>query len=155
PVGNLAGQWLAATATDLPNSVLGTPGGNTSEFSADVPILAPGQTFAQFLQAALPQSSTQPNSLPIVAGSSTTAATVIQAVNGLTNSAQPVTIILDPGRGMYSSGGVPATPPPNVTFVVRNGTLDPAYPALTVAGGQVSVLNCTLSTIGNVPTILV
>jgi hypothetical protein len=155
PLGGLAGQWITATATDLPNAALGTLGGNTSEFSNDVPILAPGQTFAQFLQAALPQSSTQPNSLTIVAGPSTMPDAVIQAVNGLTNVTQPVTIILDLGGGTWSTGGVVANPPPNVTFVVQNGTLDPAYPALTVAGGQVSVLHCTLTTTGDVPTILV
>ena len=38
---------------------------------------------------------------------------------------------------------------------MQNGTLDPSYPALTVAGGQVTVLNCTLLTTGDAPTILV
>jgi hypothetical protein len=144
---NLGGQWITATATD--------PNGNTSEFSAAVPILGPNQTFAQFLQAALPQSSTAANLLTIVTGASTLPATVIQAVNGLTNVTQPVTIILDLGGGTYSSGGFSANPPTNVTFVVQNGTLDPSYPALTVAGGLVSVLHCTLTTTGDAPTILV
>jgi hypothetical protein len=147
PVGNLANQWLTATATGPDNS--------TSEFSADVPILAPNQTFAQFLQAVLPQSSTAANSLTIPVSASAMPATVIQAVNGLTNVTQPVTIILDLGGGTYSTGGITANPPPNVTFVVRNGTLDPSYPAVTVAGGHVSVLHCTLTTSGAAPTILV
>jgi hypothetical protein len=146
-VGNLGGQWITATATD--------PGGNTSEFSADAPILAPNETFAQFLQGILPQSSTTANSMTIVAGPSTMPATVIGAVNALTNVTQPVTVTLDLGGGTYSSGGVAANPPPNVTFVVQNGTLDPDNPALTVAGGQVSVLGCTLTTSGNAPTLLV
>jgi hypothetical protein len=146
-VGNLAGQWITATATD--------PNGDTSEFSAAVPILAPNETFAQFLQTALPQSSSQSNLLTIVANPSTMPATVIEAVNALTNITQPVTIVLDLGGGTYSTGGVAADPPPNVTFVVQNGTLDPSYPALTVAGGQVSVLHCTLTSSGNVPTLLV
>jgi hypothetical protein len=146
-VGNLGGQWITATATD--------PGGNTSEFSADVPILAPNETFAQFLQGVLPQSSTTANSITIVAGPSTMPATVIGAVNALTNVTQPVTVTFDLGGGTYSSGGVAANPPPNVTFVVQNGTLDPDNPALTVAGGQVSVLNCTLTTSGNAPTLVV
>jgi hypothetical protein len=146
-VGNLGGQWVTATATD--------PGGNTSEFSADTPILATNETFTQFLQGVLPQSSTTANSITIVAGPSTMPATVIGAVNALTNVTQPVTVTLDLGGGTYSSGGVAANPPPNVTFVVQNGTLDPNNPALTVAGGQVSVLGCTLTTSGNAPTLLV
>ncbi len=147
PIGNLSGQWITATATD--------PNGNTSEFSAATPILAPGETFAQFLQGDLPQSSTQANSLTIVAGPSTMPDTVINAVNALTNVTQPVTIVLDLGGGTYSANGAVANPPPNVTFKVQNGTLDPDYPALTVAGGQVAVSNCTLTTSGNSPTLLV
>jgi hypothetical protein len=46
-------------------------------------------------------------------------------------------------------------PPANVNFTFQNGTLDPAAPALTVAGGQVTVLNCTLLTTADVPTIVV
>jgi hypothetical protein len=46
-------------------------------------------------------------------------------------------------------------PAANVKFVIQNGTLDPSYPALTVAGGQVTVLNCNLLTTGDAPTILV
>jgi hypothetical protein len=147
-VGNLAGQWITATATD--------PGGSTSEFALDVQAaVAPSQTYAEYLQAALPQSSTTANSMTIQASASVTPATVINAVNGLTNVTQPVTVILDLGGGTYSSGGNPVDPPPNVTFEAINGTLDPTYPALTVAGGQVTVLNCILMTSGNAPTLLV
>jgi hypothetical protein len=146
--GNLSGQWISATATD--------PSGNTSEFSADVQAsTAPSQSFASYLQANLPGSSTTANSMTIQASADTTPATVIQAVNGLTNVTQPVTIILDLGGGTYSTGGVATNPPPNVTLVIQNGTLDPAYPALTVSGGIVFVLNCTLFTTGDAPTILV
>jgi hypothetical protein len=145
--GNLAGQWIAATATD--------PNGNTSQFSTDVQVTAaPSQTYAQYLQAVLPQSSTG-NSMTIQASASIMPATVIAAVNSLTNVTQPVTVILDLGGGTYSTDGVVADPPPNVTFVVQNGTLDPNYPALTVAGGHVLVSNCTLTTTGNAPTLLV
>jgi hypothetical protein len=149
PVGGFANQWLTATATDQG----GTNG--TSEFSAALPILAPGEIFAQFLQTVVPQSSPTANALTIPVSPSATPATVIAAVNGLTNVTQPLTIILDLGGGTYSSGGIAANPPPNVTFVVQNGTLDPTYPALTVAGSQVSVLNCTLTTSGDVPTLLI
>jgi Right handed beta helix region len=148
PGGVLPAGWsVSATATD--------PGGNTSEFSADV-TTAPGtQSFSQYLQATMPQSSGDPVVISIQVGPDQTPATVIPAVNGLINVSQPVTIILDLGGGTYSSGGFSANPPTNVTFVVQNGTLDPSYPALTVAGGLVSVLNCTLTTTGDAPTILV
>jgi hypothetical protein len=152
-VGQLAGQWITATATD--------PSGNTSQFSADVQsTTAPSQTYAQYLQAALPQSSTTANSMTIQASPNVTPATVIQAVNGLTGVTKPVTIILDLGGGTYSTGGVSYNPTDpntkaNVTFVVQNGTLDPVNPALTVAGGVLSILHCTLTTSGNAPTLLV
>ncbi len=152
-VGNLAGQWITATATD--------PSGNTSEFALDVQATAaPSQTYAAYLQAALPQSSSTANSMTIQASASIAPATVISALNGLTNIMQPVTVILDLGGGTYSTGGVSYNPTDpntnaNVNFVVQNGTLDPTYPALTVAGGHVSVLHCTLTTSGNAPTLLV
>ncbi len=147
PVGSFSNQWLTATATG--------PDGSTSEFSANVPILGPSETFAQFLQAVVPQSSTAANALTIPVSASAMPATVIQAVNGLTNVTQPVTILLDLGGGTYSTAGVAASPPPDVTFQVQNGTLDPTVPALTVAGGQVSLFHVTLITTGDAPTILI
>jgi uncharacterized delta-60 repeat protein len=113
------------------------------------------QLTPQSLQQALPQSAGAANSMTIQASANVTPATVISDVNALINVTQPVTVILDLGGGTYSSGGIAANPPPNVTFEIVNGTLDPSYPALTVAGGQVAVLNCTLTTSGNTPTILV
>jgi hypothetical protein len=89
-----------------------------------------------------------------------TPAAVIQAVNALTDVTQPVTIVLDLGGGTYSTGGVaygPSDPTTagNVTWVVENGTLDPSFPALTVGGGRAIVQDCTLTTTGDAPTVLV
>ncbi len=89
-----------------------------------------------------------------------TPAAVIQAVNALTGVSQPVTIVLDLGGGTYSTNGVvygPSDPTTaqNVTWIVQNGVLDPSLPALTVGGGHVIVQNCTLTTTGDAPTILV
>jgi uncharacterized delta-60 repeat protein len=85
--------------------------------------------------------------------------TMLAAINALapaTSAAPTVTVTLDLGGGSYSTGGVTVNPPAaNVNFVIQNGTLDPSYPALTVAKGQVTVLNCTLLTTGDAPTILV
>jgi uncharacterized delta-60 repeat protein len=81
--------------------------------------------------------------------------TMIAAVNALPPATTSVTVILDLNGGTYSTNGVAVDPPANVDFTIQNGTLDPSSPALTVAGGNVTVLNCTLLTTGNVPTILV
>jgi uncharacterized delta-60 repeat protein len=129
----------------------------------------------QSLQDAVDGLSTG-GELTVQASSSITPSTVIDAINGLTNVAQPVTIIYDLGGGTYSATNVSADPPANVALVIQNGTLtggssgftiaggnvtlnnvtlDPDTPALTVAGGQVSVLNSTLTTSGNAPTLLV
>jgi hypothetical protein len=170
PTGNLADQWITATATD--------PSGNTSEFDADVQATTDtNTTFAQDLQGFLPQSNSTANSMTILASANVPPATVIPAVNALANVSQPVTIVLDLGGSTYT-GGVAADPPANVSLVVQNGTLtksgttpalpvtggmvtminlnlDPNVPAVTVTAGQVAVLDCTLTTSGNAPTILV
>jgi hypothetical protein len=146
---NLDGRVFGGDSSDMQ-----VVSGDTINAPATAP---PYLFFAGNLEAALLQIQSSPtaNSMTIRASASVTPATVIQAVNGLTNVTQPVTIILDLGGGTYSTGGVTANPPHNVTFVIQNGTLDPAYPALTVAGGQVSVVNCTLTTSGDAPTLLV
>jgi ELWxxDGT repeat protein len=139
---------------------------------------ATGQTFAQFLQGYV-QSSPSTPAVTIEAGAGTTTpATVIPAVSGLTNVSQPITITLDLANSAYSLGSLVYNPADasnaqNVTFIIENGTLqgsliiqggnvqlknvtlDPDSPALTVAGGQVLLTGCTLTTTGDAPTLLV
>jgi uncharacterized delta-60 repeat protein len=68
-------------------------------------------------------------------------------------ASQPVPVVFDLGGSTVS--GQDITVPAGVSLTIRNGTLDPDSPALTVTGGQVSVVNCTLTTTGDAPTILV
>ncbi|HEV3443037.1 MAG TPA: Ig-like domain repeat protein, partial [Gemmataceae bacterium] len=79
-------------------------------------------------------------------------ATILSAVNGLQLPSAPITLTADLAGGTYTDQT--ANPPSNVTLVIQNGTLVGASPALTVSGGQVEVLNCTLSTATDAPTIL-
>jgi hypothetical protein len=99
--------------------------------------------------------SLQPDQVTFQASAQADVDTVIAAVNALPEATTAVTVTLDLGGGTYSTNGVAVNPPPNVKFVVKNGTLDPSYPALRVAGGNVTVVNCTLLTTGDAPTILI
>jgi uncharacterized delta-60 repeat protein len=103
--------------------------------------------------------SGQPDQVTFQVSSQADVNTMLAAINALapaSTGAPTVTVSLDLGGGSYSTGGVSVNPPAaNVKFVIQNGTLDPSYPALTVAGGQVTVLNCNLLTTGDAPTILV
>jgi hypothetical protein len=147
PGGGPAPPYISATATD--------PGGNTSEFSADVPVSA--GTFAQQLQAALPQSTTSPNAITVQA-SPGTIDTVVAALSP-SNLGQQVTAVsvylnLTPGTYTQQTVQVPA----GMTLYI-NGTpgttIDPDLPAFTVVSGNVVVSNVTFVTTGDAPTILV
>jgi uncharacterized delta-60 repeat protein len=81
--------------------------------------------------------------------------TMLAAVNALPAATTDVTIAIDLGGGAYSTNGVALNPPAGVHVVIQNGTLDPSSPALTVAGGAVTVQGCTLFTTGDSPTIVV
>jgi hypothetical protein len=150
--GNLAGEYITATATD--------PSGNTSEFDAGIQATAApsGQSYdSAYLQSLLPQSSTTPNQLTIQTGTSLSQDTVIAAVNALTAPTQPVTIILNLNGGTYNDTTV--HPPANVTLNIdgSNGTntFVGHSPAFTVTGGNVVVRNVTFTTATDAPTILV
>jgi hypothetical protein len=164
-VGNLSGQWISATATDQPVTI-GASTNGTSEFSPDVPVLAPNETFAQFLPGALPQSPTSANSLTIVAGPGLSQDTVIGAVNQLTTAiangtlpplAYPVTVTLNLNGGTYDDTTV--DPPHNMTLVINGASGTNTFvgqsPAFTVTGGNVIVQNVSFTTATNAPTILV
>jgi hypothetical protein len=148
-VGGLAGQWVGATATD--------PSGNTSEFSADVQAAASTQTFAQNLQAALPQNPTGPNTL-IIQASPVTIADVVAALDptNLGPSVTAVSVYLNLATGNYTSQTLQI--PSGMTLYI-NGvpgtTIDPASPAFTLTSGNVVVSNVTFVTTGDAPTILV
>jgi hypothetical protein len=164
-----AGQWISATATDEPNPSLGTLGGNTSEFSLDMySTSAPNQTFTQSLPAALPQSTTSPNTLTIQADPTT----INDVVSGLstTNLGQsvvPVSVYLNLAPGTYTQQngtGYTLNLPTGMTLYINGTTptnnqvpttIDPASPAFTVASGNVVVSNVTFVTTGDAPTILV
>jgi uncharacterized delta-60 repeat protein len=99
--------------------------------------------------------SGQPDQVTYQAGSQTDVNTMLAAVNALPAAGIPVAVTLDLEGGTYSTNGISVHPPNHVNLVVQNGTLDPSYPALTVSGGNVTVVNCTLITTGDAPTILV
>ena len=77
---------------------------------------------------------------------------ILSAVNGLQSPGAPITLTVDLQGGTYSDQA--ASPPPDLSLVIQNGTLIGTSPALTVSGGQVEVLNCNLSTATDAPTIL-
>jgi hypothetical protein len=151
-VGNLAGQWVSATATDQ--------SGNTSEFSLDVQATsAPSQTFAQNLPSSLPQSS-----VPVSLNSMTIQAdptTIADVLNGLSSSnlgptVTQVAVNVNLAPGKYSN--LTVNIPTGLTLNIVGGpnvTIDPAQPAFTVAGGNVYVSNVTFTESGDAPTILV
>jgi trimeric autotransporter adhesin len=149
-VGNLAGQWITATATD--------PNGDTSEFDLDVQATAaPTQTFSQYLQSVLPQTASEPAAIAIQTGPDLTESTVISAVNALTAPPVPVIITLNLNGGTYSDATV--DPPANVTLIINGASGSNTFvghsPAFTVTGGNVIVQNVTFSTATDAPTILV
>jgi hypothetical protein len=97
------------------------------------------------------------------ASASNTPASVIQAVNALTNITEPNIIILDLGGGTYSTNGIAYGPPDSntaqyVTFIVQNGTLTNSgnAPTVLVSDGALSLRNDTIeqeTTVSSEPAI--
>jgi hypothetical protein len=150
-VGNLASQWISATATD--------PNGNTSEFSLDIQASsAPSQTFTQNLPSSLPQSSVGPNTMTIQADP-TTINDVVSGLstNNLGASVVPVSVYLNLAPGTYQSQTI-QIPQQGMTLYIngqQGTTIDPVSPALTIVSGTVIVSSVTLISTGDAPTILV
>lgn len=160
--GNLAEQWITATATaKIYDNTTNTYHYDTSEFAQDIQATAApsGQSYNNtYLQTLLPQSSSTSNQLTIQTGPNLSQATVISAVNGLTAPANPVTIALNLNGGTNKDTTV--NPPANVTLIINgaNGTSNTFVgqsPAFTVTGGNVIVENVTFTTATDAPTILV
>jgi hypothetical protein len=151
PGGTLpAGWYLSATATD--------PGGNTSEFSADIQASASSQAFTQGLTQAL-QAAINTPSTPAVTMQATpaTAAAVAAAIAGVTVPQNTtVTVYLNLAPGTYTPQTVNV--PSGMTLYINGSpgtTIDPASPAFTLSSGNVVVANVTFVTTGDAPTILV
>ncbi len=155
-VGNLASQWITATATVTDSN--SSYNGNTSEFSLDIQASsAPSQTFAQSLAGSLPQSTVSPNTMTIQADPTT----INDVVSGLSttnlgSSVVPVSVYLNLAPGTYQSQTIQV--PQGMTLYIngqQGTTIDPASPALTVVSGSVIVSHVTLVSTGDAPTILV
>jgi hypothetical protein len=160
PTPVLAGQgYLTATATDITTGALTS--GDTSEFSAD--FLVPGGNLPPVTSANLQtliNHVTPRGPAPTVffqAPDSSTADTILNAVNGLAPQSNPVNVYLTLGSGTYTD--VTASPPSGVTLVITgNGKttiIVGQSPALTVGSGNVIVTGVTLTTATDAPTILV
>jgi uncharacterized delta-60 repeat protein len=108
---------------------------------------------AASLQQALPQAPAGGNALTFDIATNERAATIIDAVNGLTAPEHPVEIVLDLGGQTFS--GQTLSPPANVTVTIVNGTLIGASPALVVTSGTVVLLNSTATNSTDASTILV
>jgi hypothetical protein len=106
------------------------------------------------LQNVLAQSIQSGNPVTIEADPTQPAslATIFSAVNGLQSPGAPITLTVDLEGGTYTDQTV--SPPTDVTLVIQNGTLVGASPALTVTGGLLELLSCTLRTATDAPTIL-
>jgi hypothetical protein len=120
--------FLTATATNPLT-------GDTSEFSAALPVPAAG------------------GGLTVQATTQQAVDDVVAAVNAMSAPANSVTITVDLGGGNFN--GIKVNPPPRVIVKFRNGTLHGHSPALLVAGGTVVVTDCTLTNATDAPTILV
>jgi hypothetical protein len=161
--GNLAGQWISATATDQSR--------NTSEFSADFQAAddsTSSQTFQDSLQSALPNSPvgptspSGPNAMTLQA-SSQAVADAFMAVFSSTNAsplsvppgaATPIYIQMNFGSSISVNEANLAVPP-GFRVSINGGVWHGGSPALTLVSGSLTVSNATFVNATDAPTILV
>jgi hypothetical protein len=132
-----AGWYVSATATD--------PGGNSSEFGADIQA-----TNSNPLQPALTAGGT----VTVQTTASGQAPVILAAANALNPATTPAATVLLELNGQTVQEAV-ADVPPQLTLTMVSGTFVGGSPALAVQSGQVIVQSSTFSNATNTPTILV
>ncbi len=151
--GNTVGQWISATATD--GATATSPGGDTSEFSADVQVGS--GTFADQLQASLPANG--PSGTVLTVGATPATIDTVVAALSPSNLGQQLpsdSVYLNLAPGTYQQQTVAI--PDGLTLYIngtQGTTIDPDGPAFTLTSGNVVVSNVTFTTIGDASTILV
>ena len=115
------------------------------------PVQVDPTTIATDLPAAIAGTST--GEVDFIASSSDQISALVGAINNQSSASTPVTIKVDLGGQTVT--GQTLSPASGITVEFNNGTFDPDVPAMTVTSGHVIAMNCTFTTTGDAPTILI